>query len=122
MVRWMVVISTAIYLITQWVITLPVFLLWIKYIALAIATFSLSAWLIPCLMKLRIGGKIAGCLHWLSIIVLSLYAWVCLDTFLMGMKLPLSGMLRYGLFDFYPLTSLLFILLGGLYGVSAKEG
>lgn len=47
-------------------------------------------------------------------VMIACYFVICLDTFVFHAWLPLAGMLRYALFDFYLLSAPLFILLGVL--------
>ncbi len=115
---WMIAVFTTFYVMSEWVIILPVSLLWLKYIALAMALFMLSAIITQRSFHRLIQGKTGVWIRRTAVLILLLYAWLCLDTFLLDMKLPMSGMIRYALFDFTLPLSALFITAGILYGVS----
>lgn len=117
--RWSLVACIAVVLITQWGITLPVSFLWMKYIAFASSLFLLSAMLTQRRIRPIRNEQVRLWLRRIAFSILLLYDWLCLDTFLFGMRLPLSGMIRYGIFDFTLPMSPLFIMIGCLYGISA---
>lgn len=121
MKRWLVIASIIIFLISEWMITLPVSLLWIKYSALAIAVFMMSTLITQRFAIHPIRGKAGTWIHRIALLILLLYVWLCLDTFLLGMKLPLSGMIRYGIFDFTLPLTLLFVIAGILSGASIPD-
>ncbi len=115
---WMIAVFTTFYVMSEWVIILPVSLLWLKYIAFAMALFMLSAIITQRSFHRLIQGKTGVWIRRTAVLILLLYAWLCLDTFLLDMKLPMSGMIRYALFDFTLPLSALFITAGILYGIS----
>ncbi len=120
MKQWVLSICIVFFLITQWGITLPVSFLWLKYIAFTSALFLMSAMLTQRLvhsLSITIMGK---WLRRMTISIVLLYDWICLDTFLLGMKLPIPGMIRYAIFDFTLPFSLLFVITGFLYGLCAS--
>lgn len=110
-------ISSFIYIFTL-LFDLPLMLVWLKYVALALAMFWLGDIGITRCKFTRHRG-IKG-LRWLTLVILCAYIILCLDTFMFHARLPLPPMITYTLFDFYLPLSVLFLLDGMLYAYANK--
>lgn len=90
--------------------SLPIDWLWIKYVSFAFMLFYITRY---CFKRGKLTGKHKHMIyHSVVWTVMSGYCILCLDTFVFHAWLPISGMLRYALFDFYVFSAPLFILLG----------
>lgn len=112
----LLLLSGICYLSTAFVFTLTTKLLWLKYVSFAFTLFYLTIFLLQQI-HLPVHKAHAACL-WMAALIMGGYTLFCLDTFLFQAWLPLSGMLRYALFDFYLLLSPLFITAGCCFYVS----
>ncbi len=117
--QWLSLVSAICYVFTTFVFTLTTRLLWLKYVSFAFMLFYLTILLLTQ-GKLSVHKTHAACLG-MSFIIMGIYTLLCLDTFLFQAWLPLSGMLRYALFDFYYALAPLFIIAGFCYYVGNHE-
>lgn len=113
--RYVLLISGMCYLFTNFLFPLPTDFLWLKYISFAYMLFYAPSFI---LLKLGIHTKNAHTLlHKFADTVMIAYLLLALDTFTFHAWLPISGMIRYAIFDFYLFFSPIFLILGIIKGL-----
>lgn len=116
---YLCILSWILYLVSS-VLTLPLYCLWIRYVALAFAMFETGL----VIMK-YVFHKSKKSTHWWHILchmVLFLYVMVSLDTFVFHALLPIPGMIRYALYDYALPISLFFLVCALLYALGFDHG
>jgi len=115
MVHWYSFLLPAVIYALCLLTEVPTTWLWIKYVAFAFAVFLFSAWLFLVMPISQKRCRYAITCYIAAVLWMTLYVILCLDTYLFGACLPLSGMLRYAIFDFYIPGSVVFVVTGIAY-------
>lgn len=111
-IRYAAFFSFICYLCTAFFFSLTTCFLWLKYCSFAGMLFYMTRYGLER-MRLRV-KKRHPLMRMFGSVVLGCWAVLCLDTFVFHAWLPISGMVRYALFDYYLFSAPLFILPGVL--------
>lgn len=104
------VLCGSMYGITMLLFDLPLSLLWLKYASFSGLLFYSARY---GFSMLDIAPKKAHPLFYMiGILIILGYFLLCLDTFVFHAWLPISGLYRYAVFDFYLLIAPLFLFSG----------